>query len=119
MLGLMMNSQLTLTSVMRHAGRFHGDAEVVSVTADQPLHRYRYRDCFARAAQLAHALQALGASAATREGVAVAALTVLGAKLGWPAAGEPCAAPLDSNSGGGPDRACGWCIEPNTQGART
>ena len=61
MLGLMMNSQLTLTSVMRHAGRFHGDAEVVSVTADQPLHRYQYRDCFARAAQLAHALQALGA----------------------------------------------------------
>jgi len=61
MLGLMMNSQLTLTSVMRHAGRFHGDAEVVSVTVDQPLHRYQYRDCFARAAQLAHALQALGA----------------------------------------------------------
>lgn len=68
MLGLMMNSQLTLTAVMRHAGRFHGDAEVVSVTADQPLHRYRYRDCFARAAQLAHALHVLGARNGDRIG---------------------------------------------------
>ena len=68
MLGLMMNSQLTLTAVMHHAGRFHGDTEIVSVTADQPLHRYRYRDCFARAAQLANALQALGARIGDRIG---------------------------------------------------
>ncbi len=68
MLGLMMNSQLTLTAVMEHARKFHGDAEVVSVTADQPLHRYRYRDCFGRAAQLANALHALGARSGDRVG---------------------------------------------------
>ena len=38
MLGLIMNRQLTITSLMEHARKFHGDAEVVSVTADQPLH---------------------------------------------------------------------------------
>jgi fatty-acyl-CoA synthase len=68
MLGLMMHSQLTLTTVMAHARKFHGEAEVVSVTADVPLHRYRYREAFARAAQLAHALQALGARIGDRVG---------------------------------------------------
>ena len=68
MLGLMMNSQLTLTAVMQHAGRYHGDAAIVSVTADQPIHRYTYRDCFARAAQLANALLALGARVGDRIG---------------------------------------------------
>ena len=68
MLGLMMHSQLTLTTVMAHARKFHGDAEVVSVTADVPLHRYRYSEAFARAAQLAHALQALGARTGDRVG---------------------------------------------------
>jgi len=68
MLGLMMHSQLTLTTVMAHARKFHGYAEVVSVTADVPLHRYRYREAFARAAQLAHALQALGARIGDRVG---------------------------------------------------
>ena len=68
MLGLMMNSQLTLTAVMQHAGRYHGDAAIVSVTADQPIHRYTYRDCFARAAQLANALRALGARVGDRIG---------------------------------------------------
>jgi len=60
MLGLMMNRQLTISSIMEHARRFHGDAEIVSVTADQPLHRYRYRDAFARSARLANALARLG-----------------------------------------------------------
>jgi len=60
MLGLIMNRQLTITSIMEHARKFHGDAEVVSVTADQPLHRYTYREAFARSARLANALARLG-----------------------------------------------------------
>ncbi|MCG3168517.1 MAG: 3-methylmercaptopropionyl-CoA ligase [Pseudomonadales bacterium] len=68
MLGLMQDRQLTLTSIMQHAQRLHGEREIVSVTADQPLHRYRYRDAFARAARLAGALARLGAVAGDRIG---------------------------------------------------
>lgn len=68
MLGLMMNSQLTLTSVMRHAQTNHPHSEIVSVTADNPSHRYTYAQAFARAAQLAGALQKLGVDAGDRIG---------------------------------------------------
>ncbi|WP_346838903.1 long-chain-fatty-acid--CoA ligase [Microbulbifer sp. SAOS-129_SWC] len=68
MQGLMMHSQLTLTDIMRHAGANFPDSEIVSVTADNPAHRYRYRDAFARTAQLAHALQKLGAQPGERIG---------------------------------------------------
>ena len=44
--GLMMDSQLTITSIMEHAERLYGDGEIVSVTADNPLHRYTYKDAF-------------------------------------------------------------------------
>ncbi|MCP5321806.1 MAG: long-chain fatty acid--CoA ligase [Pseudomonadales bacterium] len=68
MLGLMQDRPLILTSIMEHARRLHGDREIVSVTADQPLHRYSYRDAFARAAQLAGALRRLGAVSGDRIG---------------------------------------------------
>ena len=58
--GLMMNTPLLISSVLRHAERNFPDSEVVSVTADDPLHRYRYRDCFKRVRQLANALDGLG-----------------------------------------------------------
>jgi len=60
MRGLMMDRPLTITMIMSHAEQCHGDREVVSVTADQPLHRYTYRDAFARARRLANALTGLG-----------------------------------------------------------
>ncbi|MBP6381751.1 MAG: long-chain-fatty-acid--CoA ligase [Pseudomonadales bacterium] len=60
MSGLMMNRQLTITSLMEHARKFHGDAGIVSVTADEPLHRCTYREAFARSARLANALARLG-----------------------------------------------------------
>ena len=60
MLGQMMQTPLTITSVMRHALRHHGNREVVAVTADEPLVRSSYRDVFARAGQLANALAAAG-----------------------------------------------------------
>lgn len=66
--GLMMGTQLTLTGVMRHAQQNFPNSEIVSVTADNPLHRYRYRDAFERIGQLANALQALGAQPGDRIG---------------------------------------------------
>ena len=56
--GLMMDVPLTITSIVRHAERVHGHKEIVSITRDNPRHRYTYRDCFARARQLANAMQA-------------------------------------------------------------
>jgi len=59
--GLMMDMPLTITSIMNFANKVHGDQEVVSVTADNPLHRCTYRQLFSRARQLANALKNLGA----------------------------------------------------------
>lgn len=56
----MMNSELTITALMRHAERVNGLVEVVSVTADNPRHRYTYRDAFKRVRKLANALSKLG-----------------------------------------------------------
>lgn len=66
MQGLMMDIPLLITSIMRHADRNHGGREIVSVTGDNPLHRYTFNDCFARTRKLANALRRLGASADAR-----------------------------------------------------
>ncbi len=58
--GLMMEVPLTITSIMRHAERHHPKREIVSVTPEQPRHRYTYADAFARARRLANALKRLG-----------------------------------------------------------
>jgi acyl-CoA synthetase (AMP-forming)/AMP-acid ligase II len=60
MQGLMMDGPLMISSIISHAARWHGDTEVVTRTVEGPIHRYGYRDAAARAAQLAHALRALG-----------------------------------------------------------
>ncbi|TXS91307.1 long-chain-fatty-acid--CoA ligase [Parahaliea maris] len=54
--GLMMNTDLTVTSIMIHAEKVNGSGEIVSVTRDNPRHRYTYRDAFARTRKLANAL---------------------------------------------------------------
>ena len=64
--GLMTNTPLLITSIMRFAELNHGDREVVSVTADEPLHRYTYRDAFRRSRQLANALRKLSVGAGDR-----------------------------------------------------
>ena len=64
--GLMMDTQLLISSILRHADRNFGDREIVSVTADNPLHRYTYADCFRRTRQLANALDKLGLSQGDR-----------------------------------------------------
>ncbi len=58
--GLMMNRPLLISSIAEHGTKYHGGREVVSVTADNPRHRYTYGECFARAKQLANALDKLG-----------------------------------------------------------
>ena len=60
MQGLMMNTQLTITSLMRHAQQLSSNAEIVSITKDNPLHRYTYGEAFERCARLANAMQKLG-----------------------------------------------------------
>jgi fatty-acyl-CoA synthase len=60
MKGLMMETQLLISSIAQHAEKFHGDREIVSVTADNPHHRYTVREAMARAKQLANALGRLG-----------------------------------------------------------
>lgn len=66
MQGLMMNTPLLISSILRHADLNFGDREIVSVTADDPQHRYTYADCFRRARQLANALDKLGLSQGDR-----------------------------------------------------
>jgi len=54
--GLMMNAPLTITSIIKHAETVHATKEIVSVTRDNPRHRYTYKDAFARARQLANVI---------------------------------------------------------------
>ena len=64
--GLMMDVPLTITSIMQHADRVNGDSEIVSVTRDDPRHRYRYRDAFRRTRQLANAIAGWGLASGDR-----------------------------------------------------
>ncbi len=57
--GLMMNTPLLISSIAEHAEKFHGDREIVSVTADNPRHRCTFRDAIGRSKQLANALDKL------------------------------------------------------------
>ncbi len=66
MYGLMMEAQLLISSIAQHAERFHGDREIVSVTADNPRHRYTIREAMARARRFAKALARLGVESGDR-----------------------------------------------------
>ena len=66
--GLMMDKQLMISSILTFADRNFPDREIVSVTADNPSHRYTYKDCFSRTRQLANALKSLGAEFGDRIG---------------------------------------------------
>lgn len=50
--GLMMDMPLTISSIVEHAEKINGDGEIVSMTPENPRHRYTYREAFARARQL-------------------------------------------------------------------
>ena len=66
--GLMMDRPLLISSIAEHAARYHGGREIVSVTVDNPRHRYTYSDCIGRAKQLANALERLGLDRGDRVG---------------------------------------------------
>jgi fatty-acyl-CoA synthase len=58
--GLMQNQPLLLSSILRHAERFHSDTEIVSCSAEGSIHRYGYGAAARRARKLADALQRWG-----------------------------------------------------------
>ena len=60
MKGLMMDTPLLITSLIRFAAQYHGDTEIVSRTLEGPFHRYSYADAYARIQKLANALQRFG-----------------------------------------------------------
>jgi len=60
MLGLMMQTPLLITGIMRHAERVNSRTEVVSVTAENPRHRCTLGDVFRRTRKLANALTRAG-----------------------------------------------------------
>jgi acyl-CoA synthetase (AMP-forming)/AMP-acid ligase II len=66
--GLMMEAPLLITEIMRFAERNFAEAEIVSVTFDQPRHRTTWRKVFRRARKLANALEAAGVRAGDRVG---------------------------------------------------
>ncbi|NNC63780.1 MAG: long-chain-fatty-acid--CoA ligase [Gammaproteobacteria bacterium] len=66
MRGRMMALPLTINEIMYFSARHHGSSEVVSITADEGLHRSTYAEVFGRASQIADALQALGLEAGDR-----------------------------------------------------
>ena len=66
--GLMMNIPLMISSLIRHADRYHGDSQIVTRLTEGGIHRYTYRDAHKRARQMANALQALGVKPSDRVG---------------------------------------------------
>jgi fatty-acyl-CoA synthase len=66
--GLMMNMPLMISSLIRHADRYHGDTEIVSRTTDGSIHRYNYREAHTRSRRLVGALKRLGVQGGDRVG---------------------------------------------------
>jgi acyl-CoA synthetase (AMP-forming)/AMP-acid ligase II len=73
--GLMMDMPLLVSSLIEHAGLYHGDTEIVSRTIEGPdhdgasaVHRYTYSAARRRAKQLAQALARLGVRDGDRVG---------------------------------------------------
>ncbi len=55
-----MDRPLLISSIAEHAAKFHGGREIVSVTMDNPRHRYTIGEAVSRSKQLANALGKLG-----------------------------------------------------------
>jgi fatty-acyl-CoA synthase len=50
--GLMMDMPLSISAIVEHAEKINPDAEIVSITPENPRHRYTYKEAFARARKL-------------------------------------------------------------------
>ena len=68
MRGRMMETPLLISSLIEHAGRVHGDQEIVSRSVEGPIHRYTWRDARDRSRQLAQALESHGITSGDRIG---------------------------------------------------
>ena len=66
--GLMQDRPLLISSLIEHAAKFHPTVEIVSRTAEGPIHRCNYGDICGRSKQVANALTALGVKAGDRIG---------------------------------------------------
>ena len=66
--GLMMGTQLLVSSLLKNAATNHAATEVVSRSVEGPIHRYGYADLERRARRLANALQGLGVGPSDRVG---------------------------------------------------
>ena len=60
MKGLMQDWPLTVTTIIDHAARFHGEQEVVTRTIEGPFHTTTYKEIHLRARKVAQALAKLG-----------------------------------------------------------
>ncbi|SNR46525.1 long-chain-fatty-acid--CoA ligase [Puniceibacterium sediminis] len=58
--GMMMNQPLSIMEILRYASGAHPGAGIVSVRTEGDIHRETYAEAYARGAQLAHGLDALG-----------------------------------------------------------
>jgi acyl-CoA synthetase (AMP-forming)/AMP-acid ligase II len=68
MFGLMQTQGLMISSLLKHAARHHGSAQVISRTHENTTHRYTWRDVEARARRLVRMMQGLGIGASDRVG---------------------------------------------------
>ena len=68
MLGLMQSQGLMISSILTHAARHHGAAEIVSRTHENTTHRYTWRDVEVRSRRLVRVLRTLGIEASDRVG---------------------------------------------------
>jgi len=68
MLGLMQSRNLSISSLLTHAARHHGGAQVISRTHENTTHRHSWADVERRSRQLANVLAKLGVVAGDRVG---------------------------------------------------
>lgn len=68
MLGMMMNTPLLVSSILKHAATYHDRTEIISRTVEGPIHRYTYADLLKRSQKLANALSRLGLQHGDRVG---------------------------------------------------
>lgn len=66
MLGQMMHKPLLISSLIAHAGQYHGETEIVSVETSGEMSRTNWRDVENNAKRLASALDKLGVPAGSR-----------------------------------------------------
>lgn len=68
LLGNMQDQPLLVSSLLRHAERFHAEGEIVSNATEGNIHRTNYGNIARRARQLANALRSLGIQDSDRVG---------------------------------------------------